>query len=70
VAQVLAEAGFRWVIGDEIAYDGSLGHYRPDRVYLIDGLKEFYLFFKERPASFSPQPPPSPAAQKSFSPAA
>jgi hypothetical protein len=51
VAQVLAEMGFRWVIGDEIAYDGKLGRYRPDRVYRLEGLKEFYFFFKERPVS-------------------
>jgi len=51
VAQVLAEMGFRWVFGDEIAYDGTLGRYRPDRVHRIEALKEFYFFFKERPVS-------------------
>jgi predicted glycosyl hydrolase (DUF1957 family) len=51
VAQVLAEMGFEWVIGDEIAYDGRLGHCRPDRTYRIEGLSEFYFFFKERPVS-------------------
>jgi alpha-amylase/alpha-mannosidase (GH57 family) len=51
VAQVLAEMGFEWVIGDEIAYDGRLGHCRPDRTYQIEGLSEFYFFFKERPVS-------------------
>ena len=51
VGQVLAEMGFEWVIGDEIAYDGRLGHCLPDRSYRIEGLSESYFFFKERPVS-------------------
>ena len=51
VAQVVAGMGFQWVIGDEIAYDGRLGHCRPDRTYRVEGLSDFHFFFKERPVS-------------------
>jgi alpha-amylase/alpha-mannosidase (GH57 family) len=51
VAQVVAAAGFHWVIGDEIAYDGRLGHCRSDRTYGVEGLPGLYFFFKERPVS-------------------
>ncbi len=51
VAQVLAEMGFEWVIGDEIAYDGRLRHYRPDRIYQVEGLSGFHFFFRERAVS-------------------
>jgi len=51
VAQVLADMSFDWVIGDEVAYDGRLGHCRPDRTYRVEGLSDLHFFFKERPLS-------------------
>ena len=50
-AQVVADMGFDWVIGDEIAHDGTLGHYRPDRLYRVEGLPGFHFFFRERAVS-------------------
>jgi predicted glycosyl hydrolase (DUF1957 family) len=51
VAQIIADLGYRWIIIDEISINGTLGNAPSDRVYNINGLKDFYVFFKER--SFS-----------------
>jgi alpha-amylase/alpha-mannosidase (GH57 family) len=51
VAQVVAEMDFGWIIGDEIAYDGRLGHRLTDRVYRVEGLPALHFFFRERSAS-------------------
>jgi len=51
VAQAVAEMGFRWIIVDELAYDGKIGSVKYDRLYKIEGLGDFMVFFKERPFS-------------------
>ena len=51
MAQVVAEMGFQWVIGDEIAYDGRLGHRLTGCVYRVDGLPALHFFFRERSVS-------------------
>ena len=51
VAQVAADLGFRWLIVDEIAYDGSLGRFRPQGLYRIEGLDDFHVFFRDRALS-------------------
>jgi predicted glycosyl hydrolase (DUF1957 family) len=48
VAQTVVEMGYRWIIVDEIALNGKLGHAPSDKVYKISGLKDFFVFFKER----------------------
>jgi predicted glycosyl hydrolase (DUF1957 family) len=48
VAQTVVEMGYRWIIVDEIALNGKLGHAPCDKVYTISGLKDFFVFFKER----------------------
>ena len=51
VADVARDMGFRWIIVDEIAYNGKLGATRDDFLYRIHGLDDFLVFFKERPIS-------------------
>jgi alpha-amylase/alpha-mannosidase (GH57 family) len=51
VAQIVAELGFRWIIVDEIAFNGKIGCAKYDRLYKIKGLGDFLVFFKERPFS-------------------
>ena len=51
VAHIVAELGYRWIIVDEISINGRLGNAPCDKVYHINGLKDFYAFFRER--SFS-----------------
>jgi len=51
VAKIVAEAGFRWIIIDEIAFNGRIGQVKNDRIYTIKGLPDLAVFFKERPFS-------------------
>lgn len=51
VAQTVAELGFRWMIVDEIAFEGRIGSVKYDRLHALEGLKDFLVFFKERPFS-------------------
>jgi len=51
VAQTVAELGFRWIIVDELSFDGKIGSAKCDRLYRVEGLGDFLVFFKERPFS-------------------
>jgi hypothetical protein len=51
VAQTVAELGFRWIIVDELSFDGRIGSVKYDRLCKIEGLGDFLVFFKERPFS-------------------
>jgi predicted glycosyl hydrolase (DUF1957 family) len=51
VAQTVAELGFRWIIVDEVSFNGKVGSVKYDRLYKIEGLGDFMVFFKERPFS-------------------
>jgi predicted glycosyl hydrolase (DUF1957 family) len=48
VAHIVADLGYRWIIIDEISINGNLGHAPCDKIYNINGLKDFYAFFRER----------------------
>ncbi|MFW6105071.1 MAG: hypothetical protein ACOC7P_00655 [Chloroflexota bacterium] len=51
VAQTVAELGFRWIIVDELSFNGEIGSVKYDRLYKVEGLGDFLVFFKERPFS-------------------
>jgi len=51
VAQTVAELGFRWIIVDELSFKGKIGSVKCDRLYKVEGLGDFLVFFKERPFS-------------------
>jgi hypothetical protein len=51
VAQIVKELGFQWIIIDEIAYGGKIGSARNDVIYMVDGVDNLVVFFKERPFS-------------------
>jgi alpha-amylase/alpha-mannosidase (GH57 family) len=51
VAQTVAELGFRWIIVDEVSFKGKIDSVKYDRLYKIEGLGDFLVFFKERPFS-------------------
>jgi len=51
VAQTIAELGFRWIIVDELSFGGRIGSVKYDRLYKVEGLGDFLVFFKERPFS-------------------
>ena len=51
VAQIVAELGFRWIIVDELSFNGKIGSVKYDCLYKVEGLGDFLMFFKERPFS-------------------
>jgi hypothetical protein len=51
VAQTVAKLGFRWIIVDELSFNGKMGFVKYDRLYKLGGLGDFLVFFKERPFS-------------------
>jgi len=51
VARTVAELGFRWIIVDELSFNGKIGSAEYDRLYKVEGLGDFLVFFKERPFS-------------------
>jgi hypothetical protein len=51
VAQTVAELGFRWIIVDELSFKGKIGSVKYDRLYKLEGLRDFMVFFNERPFS-------------------
>ncbi|MFH1565924.1 MAG: hypothetical protein ABIB98_01855 [bacterium] len=50
VAEVAEELGFKWIILDEIAYNGKLDQVKFDRLYRIKGL-DVFSFFREKRTS-------------------
>lgn len=48
VANIVASMGYRWIIMDEIGFDGQLGHVKNTVVYELSGLKGFNVFFSNR----------------------
>ncbi len=48
VAEVVHRLGYRWIIVDEIAYDGRLGGPPTERCFTVSGLGPLGVFFKER----------------------
>jgi hypothetical protein len=51
IARIVSKLGFQWIIIDEISFNGRIGKVAYDRIYTIDGLGDFLVFFKERPFS-------------------
>jgi len=51
VAQTVADLGFLWIIVDELSFNGKIGSVKYDRLYEVEGLGGFVVFFKERPFS-------------------
>jgi hypothetical protein len=51
IARIVAGLGFQWIIVDEISFNGKVGNVSYDRMYKVDGLNDFIVFFKERPFS-------------------
>lgn len=58
VAQIAKKMGYKWIVIDEMSFPASSAggpfekKYQPDRIYEIDGLDDFGVFFRERNLSF------------------
>ncbi|MBI2919200.1 MAG: hypothetical protein HYY01_14590 [Chloroflexi bacterium] len=51
VARTVRELGFRWLVADEIAFNGRIGAVQDDLVYTLEGAGGLLVLFKERPFS-------------------
>jgi predicted glycosyl hydrolase (DUF1957 family) len=52
VADVVRSMGFKWIIIDELAYNGQMKQLRGDTIYNLKGADDFAVFFRERDTSF------------------
>jgi len=52
VGEAIAKAGYKWLILDELAYSGKIKDIDWSKIYKLKGLKDFFVFFREREASF------------------
>jgi hypothetical protein len=51
VAEVAKKMGYKWIVIDELAFPDG-GSPARDKIYEIEGVKDFYVFFRERNFSF------------------
>lgn len=51
LAEVIKNLGFRWMISDEVGHHGKAGEVKYDRIYQVEGLDDFYIFFNNREVS-------------------
>ncbi len=51
VAKIAKKLGYKWMIIDELAFPGKEIEW--DKIYRINGLDDFYVFFRERKTSFT-----------------
>ncbi|MFC1662539.1 UvrB/UvrC motif-containing protein [Patescibacteria group bacterium] len=52
VAEVAQAMGFRWVIADELSFGKDINQIDYSVIYEVAGLKNFYIFFRERKMSY------------------
>lgn len=51
IAEVAADLGYKWLIVDEIAYNGKVGQVSFEKVYTVKGTKNLKIFFREQKTS-------------------
>lgn len=52
VGENAAKMGFQWIILDELAYSGKIKDIDWAKLYTLKGVKDFFVFFRERESSF------------------
>ncbi|MBI5037514.1 MAG: UvrB/UvrC motif-containing protein [Candidatus Kerfeldbacteria bacterium] len=52
VGETVAKLGYRWMILDELAHSGDLNQVDWSTIYALKGFDDFFVFFRERAASF------------------
>lgn len=51
LAKILKKLGYKWVIADELAYNGKFNEVKFDKIYEVKDIFDFYIFFRKRQAS-------------------
>ena len=52
VGETVAKLGYQWIILDELAYSGNIKDVDWSKIYTLKGTDNFFVFFREREASF------------------
>ena len=52
LAKIISSLGYSWVIADELSFPRGGKNYRGDRIYQIEGINDFSIFFRERRMSW------------------
>ncbi|MFA5051520.1 MAG: UvrB/UvrC motif-containing protein [Patescibacteria group bacterium] len=52
VGEIIAAQGYKWLILDELAYSGKIKDINWTQLYTLKGHPDFFVFFREREASF------------------
>lgn len=52
IAKIANELGYLWILADELAFSGEVNKMDHNCLYKIKGVKNLYVFFRERDASF------------------
>ncbi|HEX9975487.1 MAG TPA: UvrB/UvrC motif-containing protein, partial [bacterium] len=52
VGKAIAKQGYKWLILDELAYSGKMKDIDWSKIYTLKGMNDFFIFFREREASF------------------
>ncbi len=52
VGETIAQQGYKWLILDELAYSGKMKDIDWSQIYTLKGIDNFFIFFREREASF------------------
>jgi len=52
VGEVVAQLGYKWLILDELAFSGKIKDINWSKIYNLKGYDDFFVFFREREASF------------------
>jgi len=48
MAKIIHKLGYKWMVLDDIAFDGTEHDLPADRLYQIEGLEDFFIFFRNR----------------------
>lgn len=52
IAKIIAPLGYEWIIVDELSFPKEKAPQKYDRIYQIEGMKNFSIFFRERKMSW------------------
>ncbi|MBU2235621.1 UvrB/UvrC motif-containing protein [Patescibacteria group bacterium] len=52
VGDIAAKLGYKWIILDELALNGTTGEMKPDTIYKLKGNNDLNVFFRDRETSF------------------
>jgi predicted glycosyl hydrolase (DUF1957 family) len=52
VGDIAAKLGYKWIILDELAFNGTTGAIKPDTIYKLKGNNNLNVYFRDRETSF------------------